>query len=494
MPIRLRLTLWYTGVLAVLLVIISVGVYTPVRVLLYQQLDSRLTQAADTVLPLVHSQPVELMQRNGRQVISFPTLDAFRSSEIYVQLISNSGELIGASPNIFDANFDSYLDPEAFRYELSLSHEQQSDYFSDYSHSNTPPLRVLTRPIYSKREPGGLLGFVQVGVSRENVEVALGILSSTLLVSSVVGLMLSFFVGALIARRALKPVEEITRTAMAIYRADNLDQRVAVPKTNDEIAQLSRAFNEMLDRLKRLFDAQQRLVADVSHEMRTPLTVIRGNVDLLRAMGCADQESLDALTRESERMTRLVSDLLLLSQADAGELPMRFTKVNVSQLAHEVGRIVQVLANGRISVVVKAEDDLVMDADPDRLKQVLINLVDNAIKHTPDGGEVRIECVSYYNGFIRLSVSDTGVGIPEKDLPHIFERFYRVDKSRSRAYGGAGLGLSIVYTIVQAHHGRIVVNSKEGVGTTFDIYIPATQSQAGVAGGVPSRNGALGRF
>ncbi len=487
MPIRLRLTLWYTGVLAAILIAIGLGVYAPARVLLFQQLDSRLVQAADTVLPLLFTQPAELVQRNGRQIIRFPTLDAFRSSEIYVQFISTDGQLIGASPNIFEANFDSLLDPEAFRYELSLSNEQRADHFSNYSHPDTPPLRVLTRPLYSRREPETLIGFLQVGISRENVEVALRILSTTLLVSGVVGLLLSFFVGALIARRALKPVDQITRTAMAIYRAENLDQRVSVPRTNDEIAQLSRAFNEMLDRLKQLFDAQQRLVADVSHEMRTPLTVIRGNVDLLRAMGCADQESLDALTRESERMTRLVSDLLLLSQADAGELPMRFTKVNVSQLAHEVGRMAQVIANGRVSIIVKAEDDLVIEADPDRLKQVLINLTDNAIKHTPDGGEVRIECVAFYNGFVRLSVSDTGVGIPERDLPHIFERFYRVDKSRSRSYGGAGLGLSIAYTIVQAHHGRIVVNSKEGVGTTFDIYIP--DHQPSPSSGSLSRNG-----
>jgi signal transduction histidine kinase len=233
----------------------------------------------------------------------------------------------------------------------------------------------------------------------------------------------------------------------------------------------------MLDRLSKLFNAQQRLVADVSHEMRTPLTVIRGNVDLLRTMGCADVESLDALTRESERMTRLVGDLLLLSQADAGVLSMNFHPVNVTQVVSDIERSGQVLAAGRVNIATHVEEDLSVQADPDRLRQVLLNLVDNAIKHTPDGGQVTVEAARSYNGFVRIAVSDTGVGIPEKDLPYVFERFYRVDKSRSRANGGSGLGLSIANSIVQAHNGRIVVSSKPGEGTTFDVYLPTQQPQ-----------------
>jgi signal transduction histidine kinase len=282
----------------------------------------------------------------------------------------------------------------------------------------------------------------------------------------------------MLARRALRPVEQITQTAIAIYRAENLDQRVSVPKSNDEVGHLSQAFNEMLERLQQLFNAQQRLVADVSHEMRTPLTVIRGNVDLMRVMGCSDVESLDALTRESERMTRLVNDLLLLSQADSGVLAMQFVQMDLAPLISDINRSAQVLAAGRLTVDTTCEAGLALQADPDRLKQVLLNLVDNAIKHTPDGGTVRVEATRSYNNFIRVSVSDTGIGIPEEDLPYVFERFYRVDKSRSRANGGAGLGLSIAASIVQAHNGRTVVSSKPGEGTTFDVYLPVQQPVA----------------
>jgi signal transduction histidine kinase len=258
---------------------------------------------------------------------------------------------------------------------------------------------------------------------------------------------------------------------------------VTVPKSNDEVGHLSQAFNEMLDRLQQLFTAQQRLVADVSHEMRTPLTVIRGNVDLMKVFGCSDQESLDALTRESDRMTRLVNDLLLLSQADSGALTMQFVEMDLSPLISDIKRSAQVLAGSRLTINTTCEEGLKLQADPDRLKQVLLNLVDNAIKHTPDGGTVRVEATRSYNNFIRVSISDTGIGIPEQDLPYVFERFYRVDKSRSRANGGAGLGLSIASSIVQAHNGRVVVSSKPGEGTTFDVYLPVQQPQTHGANG-----------
>ncbi|MCS6773560.1 MAG: ATP-binding protein [Anaerolineae bacterium] len=470
MPIRLRLTLWYSGVLTLVLLFYGVSVYFAANTFLIQQVDTRLEQAADAVIPLVASQRPETVQKGNRRVITFPRLDAFRASEVYVQIIAPSGEVVGVSPNIFDTSFDALLDPQAIQIAATTPVTQIRELRSNVQHTGAPPLRVLTRPLIAREDR--LVGYLQVGTSLESVNTAQRILLLTLLALGAVSVAFSALVGVLLASRALRPVDQITQTAMAIYRAENLNQRVVEPKTNDEVARLSRAFNEMLDRLSQLFRAQQRLIADVSHELRTPLTVIRGNVDLMRMFGQLDPESLDAITREAERMNRMVADLLLLSQADAGVLPMNFTTVNVPALVADVERSGQMLAKGRVRIIAQAEPGLTLYADPDRLKQVLLNLVDNAIKHTPDGGEVRIEASGNYNGFARLTVSDTGIGIPEKDLPHIFERFYRVDKSRSRASGGSGLGLSIVSTIVQAHHGRIAVSSKEGVGTTFDVYLP----------------------
>jgi signal transduction histidine kinase len=157
--------------------------------------------------------------------------------------------------------------------------------------------------------------------------------------------------------------------------------------------------------------------------------------------------------------------------------------MDLSPLISDIKRSAQVLAGSRLTINTTCEEGLKLQADPDRLKQVLLNLVDNAIKHTPDGGTVRVEATRSYNNFIRVSISDTGIGIPEQDLPYVFERFYRVDKSRSRANGGAGLGLSIASSIVQAHNGRVVVSSKPGEGTTFDVYLPVQQPQTHGANG-----------
>jgi heavy metal sensor kinase len=477
MPLRTKLTIWYTAVLALVLVFFSIGVYGIVTALMVQQVDTRLEQAIDSVPSLAFSRRPQLVESStGQQVVSFPTLDVFRAQEIYVQVISPTGQLLGVSPNLVNAPFTNQLDPRAFKLMAEAPANQlPRQIVEEVQHDNVPPIRVLTRPLIT--QDGRLLGMVQVGTSLESVKTAQWFLFLTLLGLSALGIVFSAIIGAMLARRALRPVEQITQTAMAIYRAENLDQRVSTPKSNDEVGHLSQAFNEMLDRLQQLFTAQQRLVADVSHEMRTPLTVIRGNVDLMKVFGCSDAESLDALTRESDRMTRLVNDLLLLSQADSGALTMQFVHMDLAPLISDIHRSGQVLAAGRLTVNTACEEGLSLQADPDRLKQVLLNLLDNAIKHTPDGGTVRVEATRSYNNFIRISVSDTGVGIPEQDLPYVFERFYRVDKSRSRANGGAGLGLSIASSIVQAHNGRVVVSSKPGAGTTFDVYLPAQQPQ-----------------
>jgi signal transduction histidine kinase len=474
MSIRTRLTIWYTAVLAAVLILFSIGIYAFMTWQMLDQVDSRLLQAADSVPALFVTSVQEVVEREGGSVTSVPGFNALGTSDLYVQFISPKGRVVGVSPNIIGSTFRGQLDPVAFADVAAQPYTAPVTLYSEAQHANAPPIRVFTRPIYSDRTKD--LGFViQVGASLNGFKSAQRSLLIALVSLGVLGLAFSAIIGALLARRALRPVDKLTKTAMAIYRADNLDQRVAVPKANDEVGRLSQAFNEMLDRLSQLFHAQQRLVADVSHEMRTPLTVIRGNVDLLRAMGCADTESLDALSRESDRMTRLVGDLLLLSQVDAGVLPMHFHPIVLDQLISDVERSGQVLAANRVGMTAHAEPGIAVEADPDRLKQVLLNLVDNAIKHTPDGGDVRLEATRSYNGFVRISVSDTGVGIPEADIPYVFERFYRVDKSRSRANGGSGLGLSIAHSIVQAHSGRMVVSSKPGQGTTFDVYLPERQ-------------------
>jgi two-component system, OmpR family, sensor kinase len=238
------------------------------------------------------------------------------------------------------------------------------------------------------------------------------------------------------------------------------------------VGQLINAFNLTLSRLENLFHSQRRFLADVGHELRTPLTVIRGNVDLMRRMDCTDDESMDSIQNEVDRLTRLVGDLLLLAQAESGKLPIAHRMVELDTLLLNVMHEMRVLAHDR-KMKLGEIDQVLVCGDNDRLKQVMVNLIGNAIKYTPKGGEILVGLGKVENR-ARLTVSDDGPGIPVEDLPHIFERFYRGEKSRTRSRDGKGfgLGLSIAYWIVRNHGGQIDVSLREPHGTTFCIWLP----------------------
>jgi heavy metal sensor kinase len=463
MSIRTRLTIWYSVILLLGLILFGSGVYISVSVILLRQIDLSLEESARSIVDQIRI----VMNGDGR-VIGMPKIDVFRASMVYVEALDTNGNIRARSTNV--GNFEKHLDPTTYAVLSKKPVLEQHPIFNNVQYEGAPPLRVYTYPLVVQNTQE-LFGYLQVAASLEELEQTRNFLLLTLLVLGGLGLIVSAAAGAAMARRALRPMTEITNTALEIYRTEDLDRRVEVV-TNDEVGQLSSAFNEMLDRLARLFRAQQRFVADVSHEMRTPLTVIRGNVDLLR-MGCADAESLDAITGESERMTRMVSNMLLLSQADAGALPMNLQPLDLAALIGNVARSGNIMADGRVDVLSDVSGDVTVQGDPDRLKQVLLNLVDNAIKHTPEGGRVNIQASNPDGVTVHVSVCDTGVGIPPDDLPHVFERFYRVDKSRSRAQGGAGLGLAIAKSIIEAHSGHIGVQSTVGVGTCFEFTLPA---------------------
>lgn len=330
-------------------------------------------------------------------------------------------------------------------------------------------MRVLTTPLYDNEE---LIGYLQVGRLVDNIESFNRFLVIALFVGFA-GASASLFLAVLLTPSSFKPLEDMAAVTRQITNADDLSRRVPNTERTDEIGVLARSFNQLLERLERLFQTQQRLLADVSHELRTPLTAIRGNVDLMRRMGDADPESLEIIQEEIERMTRLVGDLLLLARADAGGLPLEKKKVELDNLLFEVYRQVRLLETS-VEVKVTEVDQVCMMGDVDRLKQLLLNLISNATKYTPDGGTVDVS-LSKKNGWAYINITDTGMGIPAEDLPYIFDRFYRVDKARARGQsgqGGAGLGLAIAKWIAQAHGGNIDVTSKVGEGTTFTIILP----------------------
>jgi two-component system OmpR family sensor kinase len=453
MSIRTRLTLWYTAVLAVFIAALSVIVYAVLAFNLTASLDRTLQDTANRVVSSARVRPFFDIQ-----VITIPELDVF-GSNVYIEVIDQGGQIARESANL--QSFASALDDVGLR-------RVESDRQPVYRNVKTggAELRVLTVPLTVNDQ---VVGYLQVGAVREQVDIALNLLLAVLVVGGLGATVAAAIVGRLLAGRALRPVDAITQTALAISRADDLDKRIPEIGPQDEVGRLARTFNVMLDRLEGLFRGQQRFIADISHELRTPLTTIRGNVDLMRRMKSVDEESLNAIQAESDRMTRMVGDLLLLAQADAGQT-VRRERVELDTLMLEVYRQMRPMAEG-IDLSISEEDQAVVMGDIDRLKQLLLNLVDNARKYTPKGGKVTVG-LRREAGWAVLTVADTGMGIPTQELPHIFERFYRVDKARSRAAGGAGLGLSIVQWIVQAHGGKIGVQSEPNRGTTFTVRLP----------------------
>jgi two-component system OmpR family sensor kinase len=456
LTLRLRLTLWYSAVLAVIIALFGVVVYGLTGFFLISQIDNGLRATAQDIIASARPRRVLDVQF---LFIPQEEVNRFGAQRVYVQVWRADGTWVANSENL------AYREPLDRR---ALSREGRSarDMLIDGSH-----MRVVTEPITADDQ---LLGYVQAAQSLAPVDLARSVMLVVLVSGGVAAVLLAGVVGWLSANRALRPLDTITETAAQISRADDLSRRIPLEGLpNDEVGRLAQAFNDTLERLERLFNAQRRFLADVSHELRTPLTTIRGNVDLLRRMGGADTDSLDAIQSEAERMSRLVDDLLLLAQSDAGTLPLARERVELDTLLLEVYREAQVLRGGVVVTIGEIDQAAVM-GDRDRLKQLLLNLVSNALKFTPEGGRVSLGLSRAAGNWARLVVSDTGAGIPPDELPHIFERFYRVDKARSRAQGGSGLGLSIAQRIAQVHGGRIEAASDgtNGRGSTFSVWLP----------------------
>jgi two-component system OmpR family sensor kinase len=455
MSLRSRLILGYSLLLLVVFLIFGTGLYLILRYNLIQQIDGALEESSGFVL-----RPDAILYIEKIRLISIPALP-FPSSDAYAQFWDINGTLQAASPNLEDVT-----EPLDAR-NMAVTHEEFSD-----NMIRGVNLRVFSKPIILA---GGQIGVLQVATPRTVVDRALEILLLVLLTGGIVSVGASSLLGNWIAQNALRPIETVTRSALQITRADDLSRRIPleVPPTS-ETGRLVLAFNETLERLEKLFTAQSRFLADVSHELRTPLTAIRGNVDLLRKTG-ADAESLRAVESETDRMIRLVGDLLVLSRAEAGNLPLASDPVEMDTLLLEVLQQTRVLSQGEVQMEIGHLEQVVIPGDRDRLKQLLLNLVTNALQYTPQGGCVVLS-LRTVGEWLHLTVSDNGQGIPPQDLPHIFDRFYRVEPSRNRnSPGGFGLGLSIARWIAIGHGGRIEAASELGKGTTVSVWLPLTK-------------------
>ena len=455
--LRARLTFLYVLVTGGMFLLFGAAVYGLVGVLLMRQIDRTLIETGTALIQRVKVRDVQHPE------VSMPP-DLVVTSSVVVQMWDREGRRV---PLPGSRNFQSGpLSPRGFsvnRPTLFTEHQQGQAW------------RVLVEPIFFA---GRRVGTLEVGLSLTAVRqarqaVLVALVSVTLLAMLLAALVVYFSVGV-----ALEPLAHATALADQITHAGDLSRRIPVPRgAGDEVWTLVQAFNATLARLEALFQAQRRFIADVGHELRTPLTVIKGNAQWMRRIGQLDTEALDSIEEETDRLGRLVEDLLLLARVEAGKLPLRREAVALDAVLADVLREMQVMARQKgVALEVRVAQPVQVEGDPDRLKQVFINLVGNAVKYTPRGGRVTLT-LNAEKGWAVCRVEDTGPGIAPEDLPHVFERFYRADKARSRGQG-FGLGLSIAYWIVKHHGGRIEVASTIGKGTTFTVYLPVAGRDA----------------
>lgn len=455
MSLRWRLTLWQVGLLVIVLLGFAFLSYRFLANGLAAETDRALQERAAHVLDAIQVVP----NRNVEEV-SAPT-DEFASPGIYVQVLTPDGHVVAHSYNlgqqrlpVAEALLQRALAEESF-YTTEVVEGQQ--------------VRLYHRPILREER---VVGVVQVGQSLQGLETTLGRLQTIYLAGITGALILGGLGSWLLVRLGLRPVTTIAQTAQRIAQFGDLKERLAYRGPQDEIGHLATTFNLMMTRLEGAFEVQRRFVADTAHELRTPLATILGNIDLLLRYGQTPhrrKQALSSIKREGERTSRLVADLLLLAQADAGQR-LELRPIELDEILIEVYEQAQEFADGLHFVVDQCEPALIL-GDPDRLKQVLLNLIDNARKYTPPGGQIRLS-LTCDGDQAQLTVADTGSGIPPTDLPHIFERFYRVKGATRDGVRGTGLGLAIVKWIIEEHGGEICAQSQVGQGTTFTIRLP----------------------
>lgn len=310
------------------------------------------------------------------------------------------------------------------------------------------------------------------------IDATLRRLFSMMLYSLPLAALVSLVLGWTLAQRSLKPVDEVTRSARMIT-AENLAKRLPTSGINDEIGRLTNTLNEMIARLEQSFNQIQQFTADASHELRTPLAILMGEIELALRTGRSTEEYQSVLRsalEEVERLSQVVQGLLELSRADSGQILLEMKPTNLNILIGSIcDNAVVLSAQKNIDLRIDIADNLVIMADRIRLYQALLNIVENAVKYTPDGGRVMVRAYPLEKQTC-IEITDTGIGIPAEDIPHLFDRFYRADRARTRMQQGAGLGLSIASWVIDAHGGQIDISSVEGQGTTVKILLSRTSS------------------
>ncbi len=467
MPLRLRLTLWYGTALALILLTFSLILYTITARTLRDQVDESLDETATAAVRSLEQRGFLPLLDEEELLSQFPELARI---DKFFQIFSPTGTITIRSPNI------RQHDVPLSRHALEVAFTGHT-IFESAKYPNEPPLRMVSVPIIYR---GSLLYIIQVGTTLEAVEETLRRFLVVLLIMAPLAVAVSLVGGWFLAGRALRPVDAITVAAQRIAAGD-LTQRLTPPRSADEIGRLADTFNNMIARLETSFAQIRQFSSDASHELRTPLTVMKGETELVlrRTRPVAEYVAvLESNLEEIDRMSRIVDELLFLSRADLGQIKMEFAPVNLQSLVEDIQRQASLLGQERaVEVVLGETSPATVMGDELRLRELLLNIVDNAVKYSHSGGTVNID-IRQEGRQVRIAVADHGIGIPPEYHKQIFDRFFRTDGARAHTRKGTGLGLSICTWIVETHHGRIEVQSEAGKGSTFTIILPLAPPQS----------------
>lgn len=479
MSLRARLTLFYGALLTgALLVSGALAEVNWQRFLLDSTVANMRTQAQPVIQRVTHPPtPPKPPDRGAPPPPKPPGLPEMAnalarelpSPNLGVRILNHAGDLLAQDSVRHEIDLQPPIEQKNL---LAILHGQPEVHYTVQGQSER--LMVVLLPLELRSEITGVvqltssLGPADAVLSQQRINLVLAI-AATLLVGTLAG--------TLFTRAALRPLQRVVAVTQRIAAGD-LSQRANLGQRKDEIGQLAASFDQMLDSLEKAFAAQRQFVADASHELRTPLTALKGSLEVLMRGALNDanlaQPMLRSMHRESERMSRLVLDLLTLSRLDAHPTLQR-TQVDLQVLCEEVAEQIRLLAQPGQTIICEANQAMQVQADGDRLRQVLLNLGENAIKFSPADGQIRFSLMAQGSWAV-LQVTDTGIGLTAEEQAHIFERFYRADKARtrgSRERGGFGLGLAIAQAVVQAHHGRIEVRSTVGQGSEFRVWLPS---------------------
>src|SRR5712671_5075295 len=465
--LRFRITAWYAGLLAGTLIVFGASVYLGLE----RYLDWTLQRTLASECRTIGTQLVSQLPAKDTAWLAFEINEDY-TPEVngrFIRVTHEGGGIVYRSGAPKDGTFDPFRIPFPGNKEKDRSRKLQ------FEAGNRLLIQSMTFTT-----PSGNRYLVESGAPYNQIEVVLHGLLLTLAIYMPFVVSLAVAGGYWLMRRSLQPVDEITKRAEGIT-STNLSERLPVIRSGDELERLSMSLNRMIERLDNAFEHINRFSADASHELRTPLTILQLELEGIaqnhrRDVDLGDQ--IGSALEETHRMSRIVESLLAISRLDAGEVKMDKARLDLGELAASTAAEMKLLAEEKsIGLHVHTETGVHVVGDRVRLQQIIVNLIDNSIKYTQVGGTIEIRVVEEGNSAV-LEVSDNGLGIPAHALPHVFERFYRADKARSRASGGAGLGLSIVKAICAAHNGEIKVSSQEGRGTTVRVELPLLTIQA----------------